>query len=233
MLLEAVAGARRVVEIGVYEGASALALLRALGAGRGAAPDRPLRPAPRRAALRAGARASGPRGACCRARCARRGAEAPRVHWHVAPLRTRWPRAGRGRSTWCSSTATTPRPDASSTGRAGIASSRRGGHVVFHDARADRPGGRGLPGPTAVVDRHFRTGGGSAGLGDRRRGRPHRGGAAAVLRRVRGVHPADGRWRAKNASRKAPMADHHPLFGLSGATSSEYQSLGRKPHCAN
>jgi hypothetical protein len=31
-----------------------------------------------------------------------------------------------------------------------------GGHLVFHDARADRPGGRGLPGPTAVVARRFR-----------------------------------------------------------------------------
>jgi predicted O-methyltransferase YrrM len=33
---------------------------------------------------------------------------------------------------------------------------RAGGRVVFHDARADRPGGRGLPGPTAVVRRHLR-----------------------------------------------------------------------------
>lgn len=31
-----------------------------------------------------------------------------------------------------------------------------GGHVLFHDARAGRPGGRGLPGPTAVVDRLLR-----------------------------------------------------------------------------
>jgi hypothetical protein len=28
--------------------------------------------------------------------------------------------------------------------------------VLFHDARASQPGGRGLPGPTAVVDRLFR-----------------------------------------------------------------------------
>jgi predicted O-methyltransferase YrrM len=34
----------------------------------------------------------------------------------------------------------------------------RGGTVVFHDARASRSGGRGLPGPTAVVDRLFRGG---------------------------------------------------------------------------
>ena len=31
-----------------------------------------------------------------------------------------------------------------------------GGHVVFHDARASQAGGRGLPGPTAVVDELFR-----------------------------------------------------------------------------
>ena len=30
---------------------------------------------------------------------------------------------------------------------------RPGGHVVFHDARLHGPGGRGLPGPTAVVER--------------------------------------------------------------------------------
>jgi hypothetical protein len=28
--------------------------------------------------------------------------------------------------------------------------------VLFHDARAGEPGGRGLPGPTAVVTRTFR-----------------------------------------------------------------------------
>ena len=32
----------------------------------------------------------------------------------------------------------------------------QGGAVVFHDARAGEPGGRGLPGPTAVVRRHLR-----------------------------------------------------------------------------
>lgn len=31
-----------------------------------------------------------------------------------------------------------------------------GGHVLFHDARASQPGGAGLEGPTAVVDRLFR-----------------------------------------------------------------------------
>jgi hypothetical protein len=35
-----------------------------------------------------------------------------------------------------------------------------GGHVLFHDARDGREGGRGLPGPTAVVDRLLRGPGG-------------------------------------------------------------------------
>jgi predicted O-methyltransferase YrrM len=40
---------------------------------------------------------------------------------------------------------------------------RPGGHVVLHDARADQPGGRGLPGPTAVVARRIRGAGRDAG----------------------------------------------------------------------
>ena len=35
---------------------------------------------------------------------------------------------------------------------------RPGGLVAFHDARLGQPGGRGLPGPTAVVDGHLRAG---------------------------------------------------------------------------
>lgn len=38
-----------------------------------------------------------------------------------------------------------------------------GGRVMFHDARAGREGGRGLPGPTAVVDGLFRGDGAIAG----------------------------------------------------------------------
>jgi predicted O-methyltransferase YrrM len=34
-----------------------------------------------------------------------------------------------------------------------------GGRVAFHDARLDQPDGRGLPGPTEVVDTLFRAGG--------------------------------------------------------------------------
>ena len=32
-----------------------------------------------------------------------------------------------------------------------------GGFAAFHDARAGRPGGRGAPGPTRVVDETFRS----------------------------------------------------------------------------
>jgi hypothetical protein len=39
---------------------------------------------------------------------------------------------------------------------------RPGGLVAFHDARLGKPGGRGLPGPTAVVDRCLRAGPGAA-----------------------------------------------------------------------
>jgi predicted O-methyltransferase YrrM len=40
---------------------------------------------------------------------------------------------------------------------------RPGGHVAFHDSRQDKPHGRGLPGPTKVVDDLFRDGNGTDG----------------------------------------------------------------------
>lgn len=160
VLAGAAQGARRVVEIGVYEGASALALCAALGPraelhlidpfgghadalprGWGASEW-----ATRRAVV-GGAR--------------RLGGRAPRIKWHVAlshEVAARWSEeldlvfidgdhteAGCERD-WRS-------------WRGFVAP---GGHVVFHDARAGIPGGRGLPGPTAVVTRHFR-GAGTAG----------------------------------------------------------------------
>jgi len=36
-----------------------------------------------------------------------------------------------------------------------------GGFAAFHDARAGQPGGRGVPGPTQVVDEAFRGAGDS------------------------------------------------------------------------
>jgi predicted O-methyltransferase YrrM len=163
VLLEAARGARCVVEIGVYEGSSALVLCRTLGPDAdlhlvdpfGAHPD----------ALPSGWGATewATRRVVARALRAR-GSDAPRVHWHIAlshELAARWADEG----------------DVGQAGEVDVVFIdgdhseagceldwsawhpfvALGGRVVFHDARADRPGGRGLPGPTAVVGRHFRS----------------------------------------------------------------------------
>jgi predicted O-methyltransferase YrrM len=157
VLLDAARGARCVVEIGVYEGASALALYEGLDPGAhlhlidpfGAHPD----------ALPGGWGASewATRRVLARA-VRRRGRGAPSVSWHVAlshEVAAGW---------------TLPVDLVFIDGdhsRAGCEldwSSWHGfvapaGHVVFHDARAGVAGGRGLPGPSAVVEKHFREGG--------------------------------------------------------------------------
>lgn len=147
------AGRRRVVEIGVYEGSSAVVLCRTLGPGAelhlidpfGHHPDA-LRPG--WGAIEAATRRVV--GRACRG-------GGPAVSWHVAfsaevarywnggevdllfvdgdhseqGVRTDW-------ELW-----------APHVGPGGV--------VLFHDARAGRRGGVGLPGPTAVVDRLVRT----------------------------------------------------------------------------
>lgn len=157
VLLAAAANARRVVEIGVYEGASAIALIGALGAGAelhlidpfGERPD----------ALPAGWAASqrATRRAVERAR-ARRGPSAPRVIWHVAlsaEVASEW--SGEVELVFIDG-------DHSAEGceldwRLWSPFVSSGGEVVLHDARADQPEGRGLPGPTGLVARLFRGGG--------------------------------------------------------------------------
>jgi predicted O-methyltransferase YrrM len=154
VLLDAAREARQVVEIGVYEGASALALVDTLGAEAelhlidpyGTHPD----------ALPGGWGASewATRRTLARA-VRRRGRHAPTVRWHVAlshEVAAGWEtevdlvfidgdhsEQGCGLDWSCWSRFVAP-----------------GGRVVFHDARVGLPGGRGLPGPTAVVTRHFR-----------------------------------------------------------------------------
>ncbi len=155
VLLDAARGARRVVEIGVYEGASALALLDALDP---AAELHLIDPFGRRPdALPAGWGASEWATRRALARAARRlGERAPSLRWHVdlsQDVAAGWSQDidvvfidGDHSEAGCE------RDWLDWSGFVAI-----GGHVVFHDARADQPGGRGLPGPTTVVTRHIRT----------------------------------------------------------------------------
>lgn len=154
-LLDAARGARRVVEIGVYEGASALLLLNELGAEAelhlidpfGRRPD----------ALPQGWGASEWATRRLLARHARRRTGAPTVHWHVdlsADVAKGWRDSvdlvfidGDHSEEGCETDWLAWSPFVAV-----------GGHVVFHDARAGCPGGRGLPGPTAVVERYLRDG---------------------------------------------------------------------------
>jgi predicted O-methyltransferase YrrM len=155
VLLDAARGARCVVEIGVYEGASALTLLRALDREAelhlidpfGAHPD----------ALPGGWGASEWATRRVLARAQRSGGDTPRICWHVAlshEVAAGWSKeldlvfidgdhskaaCERDWIDWSSFVEV-------------------GGRVVFHDARADQAGGRGLPGPTAVVAHHLREG---------------------------------------------------------------------------
>jgi predicted O-methyltransferase YrrM len=151
VLLEAAAGARRAVEIGVYEGSSAVRLCGVLGPEAelhlidpfGHHPD----------ALRAGWAATERATRRVVARAARAGG--PQVVWHVAlsaDVAAAWSgpadavfidgdHSERGcRADWDGWQPHVP----------------LGGVVVFHDARLSQPDAAGLPGPTAVVDVLFR-----------------------------------------------------------------------------
>jgi hypothetical protein len=149
-------GARRVVELGVYEGSSAVVLCRALG------PDAELHLIdpfidPVGASLRAGwrANATATRLAVRRAN-SRNG---PAVRWHIdrsQDVGRRWAGGpvdllfidGDHSAAGC-------REDWDVWHRH-IAQS---GAVAFHDARDGLPGGRGGPGPTGFVDELFRQAG--------------------------------------------------------------------------
>jgi len=155
LLRELAQGRRRVVEIGVYEGSSALVLVDALPAEAELHLVEPFAgggpwPGVMNAADEGATRSLVDRAA------RRRGG--PRVSWHVALSED----AARGWS-----------PPLDLVFVDGDHSEEAcaldwelwngfvepGGVVAFHDARAGKPGGWGDPGPTAVVDRLFRSGG--------------------------------------------------------------------------
>ncbi|HWF32642.1 MAG TPA: class I SAM-dependent methyltransferase [Solirubrobacteraceae bacterium] len=154
VLLAAARGARRVVEIGVYEGASALTLLDALGAGAELHLIDPFGRRPDALPSGWGATEWATRRVLARAQ-RRRGDRGPSVRWHAAlshEVAASWSQPvdlvfvdGDHSEAGCELDWDCWRPFVAV-----------GGRLVLHDARADRPGGRGLPGPTAVVARRIR-----------------------------------------------------------------------------
>lgn len=154
VLLDAARGARRVVEIGVYEGASALTLQRMLDADAELHLVDPFGRHPDALPSGWGATEWATRRVLARA-ARRRGVGRPTLCWHPAlssEVAAAWSRPvdlvfidGDHSEAGCELDWLAWSPFVTV-----------GGHVVFHDARADRAGGRGLPGPTAVVARHLR-----------------------------------------------------------------------------
>lgn len=152
LLAALAAEAGRVVEIGVYEGGSAALLAQAMPRDGelhlidpfGEQPD----------ALRAGWAADSRATRRVVARAVRAG---PQVHWHVdysQHVARRWNASidllfidGDHSKEGCRRDWDLFHPHVTA-----------GGRVAFHDARLDQPGGRGLPGPTEVVDSLFRAG---------------------------------------------------------------------------
>jgi predicted O-methyltransferase YrrM len=158
LLAELAADRSRVVEVGVYEGSSALVLVEALPLdselhlvepfGSGPWPG-VMNPPDERAVKAVVDRAARRRGG-------------PRVIWHVAlsaEAAAKW-RApvdlvfvdGDHSEEACRLDWELWHPFV-----------EPGGVIAFHDARAGKPGGWGDPGPTAVVDELFRDGGGAHG----------------------------------------------------------------------
>jgi predicted O-methyltransferase YrrM len=146
------AGRERVVEVGVYEGSSAVLLCEVLAPG---AELHLIDPFGHHGwALPAGWGAT--EGASRRvvARAARRH-DGPRVTWHVdysTRVAARW--TGLADLVFIDGDHSEAGVQADWDAWHGHVAP--GGVVAFHDARETQPGGRGLPGPTAVVDRLFR-----------------------------------------------------------------------------
>jgi predicted O-methyltransferase YrrM len=155
VLARLAAGAQRVVELGVYEGSSALVFCRALGPSAELHLVDPFIEAVGPGQLPPGWHANQRATRLALRRAARH--DGPRLCWHVArsqDVGRRWTRAvdlvfvdGDHSPQGC-------RED----WEAWHTHVRPGGAVAFHDARAGRPDGDGDSGPTAVVDELFRTG---------------------------------------------------------------------------
>jgi hypothetical protein len=157
-LMRLAAGARRVVELGVYEGSSAVVLCRALGPGAELHLVDPFIDATGWS-LRPGAKASAPATRLAVRRAARSGG--PRVRWHLARSQDV------GRS-WSGGPVDLIFIDGDHSPE-GCRDDWEQWHphvgphgaVAFHDARRGRAGGYGSPGPTSVVDDLFRPEGSS------------------------------------------------------------------------
>lgn len=155
MIVSLARGAGRVVELGVYEGSSAVVLCRVLG------PEAELHlvdPFVDESgwALPAGARATPLATRFAVRRAARHGG--PAIHWHVArsqDVGRRWNDGkvdlvfvdGDHSPEGCREDFAVWSPHVSPAGA-----------IAFHDAREGREGGRGSIGPTSVVDELFRRG---------------------------------------------------------------------------
>jgi hypothetical protein len=152
-------GRRRVVEIGVYEGSSAAVLCEVLGPGAELHLVDPF--GEHGWALPAGWGAT--EGASRRVvERARRRHDGPQVTWHVdysAAVAARW--SGPVDLVFIDGDHSEAGVRADWDGWHGFV--EPGGAVLFHDARLSQEGGRGLPGPTAVVDELLRGAGAVAG----------------------------------------------------------------------
>ncbi|MEN3280401.1 MAG: 1-O-methyltransferase [Solirubrobacteraceae bacterium] len=159
VLRASAAGRRRVVEVGVYEGSSAAVLCEVLERGAELHLIDPF--GEHGWALPAGWGAT--EGASRRVvDRARRRHHGPQVIWHVdysAAVAARW--EGAVDLVFIDGDHSEDGVRADWEGWNGVV--EPGGAVVFHDARESQEGGRGLPGPTAVVDGLFRGPGALAG----------------------------------------------------------------------
>ncbi|MDQ5808521.1 MAG: class I SAM-dependent methyltransferase, partial [Actinomycetota bacterium] len=148
-------GCARVVEIGVYEGASAVVLCEELDPSAELHLIDPFGEQP--GALRRGWAATEWATRRVVARACRDGASSPRVVWHVgfsADVARGWPPGAPVDLVFVDGDHLEPGVRLDWELWSPLVAP--GGHVLFHDARLGRPEGRGLPGPTAVVDALFR-----------------------------------------------------------------------------